>query len=390
MLHHFKIHWPKLSKTKSLVGLIMLLTLTSLACSLGGQTDSPKAIRIRSVLPTLTPVDNSEPQAVAVAETPTPLAEPSAASQDSTGSMISTNSVVPTRTPLPTLTPTTVSPPVIANANALAQPANSSSSAPVSLTPAPNPTTGSLPAAPTSTATVPLPLAPNPTATPSPVAPTPTATVPSPSNPTPTATPVYIPSDPSLPPVVDDWSFVGVRTLLDVDEAVVIGELINNTGIPQTDIHVSALFYNEQHKLIEEQVDTLSYVPVEVIPAGGRVPFELIADSTVPIYRVNLYAMSEPSGNAPSLDFQFSNVSHWTDTEMYCLGGEVQNTDTLLEDFLIILASTYNKQGQLASFGEYAVASPEIVVGDQTSSFELCIDPLDQYVTQHKLIAMGY
>lgn len=190
--------------------------------------------------------------------------------------------------------------------------------------------------------------------------------------------------------MVKGWSFVGVRASLDQEDSIVVGELVNNTGIPQTNIYVSGTFYGKNNHIIDEEIDTLSYVPVEVVPVGAHVPFELMIESQEPIIRLDLYAMSEPSGGAPNQDFQFSNVNQWMDTSnLYCLDGQIENVISQLEDYLIILASGYDNQGQLISFGEYAVGSPQDVFGDKTSPFEMCIDPLDKQIAHYELRALG-
>ncbi len=155
-------------------------------------------------------------------------------------------------------------------------------------------------------------------------------------------------------------------------------------------MHVSGLLYDQRGQVIVEGLETLSYVPVDIIPVGAHVPFELVVESDEPIYRLDLYAMSEPSGDPPRQDFQISNVSQWTGpVDMYCLNGEIQNLGASLEDYLTIVALVYNDRNQLASFGEYSAALPELVIGEKTSSFELCIDPLDQLIVNHELKALG-
>ena len=170
-----------------------------------------------------------------------------------------------------------------------------------------------------------------------------------------------------------------------------VGELINNTGAPQQAVDISGIFYDAQDQVIQDEIDTLSYVPAEVVPVGAHIPFELVIESTQPIYRLDLLAMSEPASASPRQDFQFSNVSQQTDEKSrYCLEGQVQNSGSPLEDYLIIVAIAYNDQGNVVSFGEYSPALPKIVIGDQTSPFEMCIDPLNQQIARHELRALGY
>ncbi len=392
MLNQFKFNRLKPTPATALFWLLALLALASLACSLGGLfgTEEPsKAVRIKKVLPLFTPT----PAAPVESSNNLPA-------NDSNASQAVSSEATPTPTPLPTLVSVAAlvvdeAPPVVHYSSSSrttsvsdsvpdSAPSSSSSSnsgqaptSPFSSKPNPNP-------APTS------PSSSNPNPDPSPTAPPssnpdPISTTPPPSDPLPP------PPVAQFPPGVDGWSFIGARTSIDETEATVVGELVNNTGLPQTAVHISGVLYDEQSQVIVDGVETLSYVPVDVIPAGAHVPFELAVESDEAIYRLDLYAMSEPAGNPPRQDFQISSISPWTDSaNMYCLGGQIQNPGAPLEDYLIIVAFTYNEQGQLVSFGEYSLTSPEQAVGDQTSSFELCIDPMDQTIVSHELAALGF
>jgi len=342
--------------------LVVILVGASLAC---GGTEAAKTIQIKGALPTLTPTaEAAVSQAAPAMEVAQPSNQEPALSQQS-------NATSPTATSSPA-TPT--------------RPAQTTNTG--------QPTTaGALPS-PTATPT-PINVPPSPTATPTtiilPAAPsiTPTATNPPQANPTATLPPPKNVPTPSIPPAVDGWTFVGVRTVIDYEDAVVVGELINNTKTPQQEVYVSGVFYNKNNQIIMDELETLSYVPVEIIPVGGRVPFELIVESSEPIYRLDLYALSEPSGNPPHQDFQFAQVSNWTSpTNMYCISGQVLNPNELLEDYLVVLATIYNDQGYVASFGEYS-ALLSVNANNPNSPFELCIDPLEQTIVHHELKALG-
>jgi hypothetical protein len=208
--------------------------------------------------------------------------------------------------------------------------------------------------------------------------------------PTPTLPPPPEPTD--IPQIeVDGWVFRGVQTSLDQGQAIVVGELINKTGAPQQAVGISGIFYDAKDQVIQDEIDTLSYVPAEIIPVGAHIPFELVAESTQPIYRLDLVAKSAPATESPRQDFKFANVSQWTDeANTYCLDGEVQNTGSPLADYLVVMAIAYNERGNVVSFGEYSPVLPEVVIGDQTSPFEMCIDPLNQNIARHELRALGY
>lgn len=369
----FKGHTPDCCRLPLRMTFLMIPILLSLACSLGN-LDSSQVVRIKKTLPTITPtgaaVAQSAPPAPAVEQPSAPLAN----SQAAPAPPVATAAATPIRPAhLPTLTPTP-SPLATAVVQVPNQPVDSIA-----------------PTLPASFST-PLPVA---TTTPTPILnANPPAGPPPPSE--------NLPEPPSPPGSPDDaiptprpetpgWAFIGIQTSMNENQAYVVGELINNTGAPQQAVEISGTFYDAQGQVIQDGIDTLSYVPIEVIPAGLHVPFELNIESDRPIYRLDLLAKSDPSVEAPRHDFQFANVSQWQDEEgMYCLGGDVQNSGASLQDYLIVFATVYNGQGGLVSFGEYTPTSPEMLEDGQPSPFEMCVDPLDQQVAHYELNALGY
>jgi len=348
-------------KPSPIMMIIVLLALISLACSLGA--GSAKTVRIKNTLSTLTPTAAAVSQAAAATEAPNQLS----------GSLLIT--VTPTRVRhLPTLTPT-------AMANQMAGVTNQPviSAPPAAAQPSSNP-----PIAPTSTATPTPSSSANPTATPPSSAPTPISPAPLPTLP-PAPDPTEIPKS-----EVPGWSFAGIRSSIDQGNATVLGELINNTGAPQTEVQVSAILYDQYDRVIIDGIDTLDYVPVDIVPVGARIPFELVVESDQSIYRIDLVSLSAPADSAPRQDFQFASVSQRIDQAgLYCIGGIVKNLGSPLAEQLIVLATTYDSHGQVVSFGEHAEGSPGRVSADQTSPFEICIDPVGQQITSHELRAVG-
>ena len=165
----------------------------------------------------------------------------------------------------------------------------------------------------------------------------------------------------------------------------------NNTGLPQTTLYESAQIYNLNHQLIDNGIDVLSHVPVDTIPPGGRVPFELAVESGQPIFRLNLFAMSEPASNPPRQNFDVSNVSQWiSKTNAYCLSGNITNPASPLEDYLVVMAVAYNDQNTVANFGEYSVSAPQTINDGGKSNFEMCLDPLGQNIARHQVSVVGY
>lgn len=187
------------------------------------------------------------------------------------------------------------------------------------------------------------------------------------------------------------WSFVGVPASISEGQTVVRGVLINNTGAPQQNVEISAVFYNTQGQELRDQVNMSSHVPIDIIPIGAHVPFELDVNSNQAIARLKLSAQAQPASKTLYQDFRFADVNQWTDQDgMYCLGGQIQNTGATLQDYMVILATIYNNQGKLVSFSDDKPTSTEVLYEGKTSPFEMCLDPLDQQVTRYELTALGY
>ncbi|MFN8458153.1 MAG: FxLYD domain-containing protein [Anaerolineae bacterium] len=187
------------------------------------------------------------------------------------------------------------------------------------------------------------------------------------------------------------WSFVGVPPSVNEGQTVVRGVLINNTGSPQQNVEISAVFYNAQGQELRDQVNMSSHVPIDVIPIGAHVPFELKVNSNQAIARLKLSAQAQPAAETLRQDFRFADINQWMDQDgMYCLGGQIQNTGASLQDYMVILATIYNNQGKLVSFSDDKPSSIEVLNGGKASPFEMCLDPMDQQVARYELTALGY
>jgi hypothetical protein len=208
--------------------------------------------------------------------------------------------------------------------------------------------------------------------------PEPTATLAS------TATPTVAPT-PS-----NGWSFASVRVYPgQADGMLLYGDVINDTGAPQELEAVTGAFYDEQGQLIADEGNTYDYWPINVIPPGGRVPFELTVFDIQNAANFNLMVEAAPSEENTRQDFEFLNVNQRNEDGDYCLEGELRNSGDDLEEYLVIVAILYDSQGNVINFDFYDEYDPENVQDDDTSSFDICIATLDQGVANHELRAWG-
>jgi hypothetical protein len=199
------------------------------------------------------------------------------------------------------------------------------------------------------------------------------------------ATPIVIPTATPIPET-PGWSFANVRTYTDqyAGGLLLYGNLVNDTGATQEISFITGAFYDDQGQVIASQERTTEYWPVEVVPAGGRVPFELAVNGIQAAANFRLWANSVPSSQNPRQDFSFSGVEQWDDGRAYCLAGQLENSGGLDED-VVIAAVLYDSQGQVVNFGE----TYESEAGAEPIGFEICVDPPNQNVARYELQAWG-
>ena len=212
---------------------------------------------------------------------------------------------------------------------------------------------------------------------------TPTATAT--EGPTPTVTP-----PPTATPLPEGWVFSGAQISSEPEEDGVLlyGEVINNTGSSQELFFISGVFYDAQGQPLPDTA-TIDYWPIEIVPPGGRVPFELTILEAQTIDTFDLTVEAAPSEDTPSQDFEFLAVNQTNEANNYCLSGQVRNLAGELDFYLTVVAVLYDVQDKVINFSDHYDYSPEQVIGDQTMDFALCVDPLGQDVARYELRAWG-
>lgn len=344
MLRQPKFDRGKPLQTSSWIGLLVLLVLASMACSLGrvGARSSNRTIWISRTLPTLTPTSSAEMLIAVATEPPPPQSEPPA------------NSQVPAAEAIPTLAPTAT-----AMLEAPAQPDTTSAPAPPDSLPSPTPDL-----APTETL----------------AAPTPTP----PPGPSPSPEPNPVPGG-------SGWTFIGIQAAYDPDEDGVImhGDMINNTGSAQAIIYLTGVLVDGQTQVTASVDDAAVYWPLKVVPPGGQVPFELISYDLQNVTDFNLSVISEPSSEPARQDFEFSDLAPSSKSDYYCMRGKLWNSGNPLSDNLLILVVIYDNQDHIINFGSFEESTPENILGEQALPFEVCTNSYKHQVARHELRAVG-
>ncbi|MCB9078448.1 MAG: SH3 domain-containing protein [Anaerolineaceae bacterium] len=256
--------------------------------------------------------------------------------------------------------------------------ASSVEAAPIAQLPSPPPPTATSTPAPTPTL--------QPTQPPALTANTPTA-FPSPTS-VPTGDSTSEPTATSVASLAG-WAFAGVRLYPDDDNLLLYGSAINNTGSLQTIESITGAFYDKNGQTISDEEEVYTYWPVNDIPPGSSVPFELVAENLDDdVVDFKLSAEAEPGHEAPREDFQFADVKQWTEGDVYCVSGAVQDAGDL-NDYLIVAVILYDAQDNMVKFSDSGVFDAGDGIGEKNSPFEICIDPPNQDVTRYEVEAWG-
>jgi hypothetical protein len=185
------------------------------------------------------------------------------------------------------------------------------------------------------------------------------------------------------------WSFASVRIYGQEDGLLLYGKLTNDTGAPQELEAVSGAFYDAQGQVLADRNSTYDYWPINVVPPGGAIPFELTVYDVQGAADYDLSVDAQPSDEDTRQDFEFQGVEQRSEDGDYCLSGELRNSGDELDEFLVIVATLYDAQGNVINFDYYDEYNPAGVRGDDTSSFDICVSPPNQDVANYELRAWG-
>jgi len=352
----------------------LVLVLVTLACNIMGQTND-RAIVIRTLLPTLTvtrmptltPTTGSNSESSVDAGN-IGNSNPLTTSPPISSGVVSATSIS-TPTPLPTYTKEPVTTPVphaIETPSAEEPPAIEDST----ITAPSNSSEAALP-----TETIPATSSPTPTSTATPTE-IPTAT----HTPAPTATAVPNINTPG-------WGIAGIRLSTEQfdDRLALYGNLINNTGSAQEIASITGTFRNAEGQDIANAEHIIDYWPLEVIPPGAQMPFELTVRDIQSAASFDLRVVAKPSGQTLRQDFEFSELDQWAGgSGEYCVAGKIENLgdgwEGAWQGYLVIVVTLYDSQDNVISFGEEGS-----IAGGATLPFEICSQTFNQEVARYEL-----
>lgn len=123
----------------------------------------------------------------------------------------------------------------------------------------------------------------------------------------------------------------------------IVGEVRNNSDRPMEFIEVVATLYDDTNNVTGTD---FTYTYLNVIPPGGKSPFETGTDEYAGTTQYKLQVQGSP-GDLPRQDLVINSHNHYEDNGWLHVRGEVQNTGDSPAEFVQIVITLYDAAGNV-------------------------------------------
>jgi len=129
----------------------------------------------------------------------------------------------------------------------------------------------------------------------------------------------------------------------------IFGELQNTSNKNLKFIKLTTTLYDSAGKVIETK---WTYAHTDILLPGEKAPFvfmKITSEEDYKSYTVEVTSCRETT-EEPYRDFEFLNTSSYIDDQgYYCVKGEIKNTGTQDIDFVGVIITCYNAEGEVIS-----------------------------------------
>jgi hypothetical protein len=219
------------------------------------------------------------------------------------------------------------------------------------------------------------------------------ATLPPTSTPTPVPTPTVTPTPPGSTPVAvapaEGWTFEGVRVQPHPDQGwlLVYGEAINESGQSQSILGLQGTFYDAQGQplTIDEYED---YWPIETLPDGHRMPFELTLYGPAAVEQVELQIITEPGSESLRTGLEISDLEGRESNEEFCVWGQIRGPEPPLAEYAMVAVVLYDDDDRVINWG-IGYQPAEAFDGQDSVQIGACAERYNHLVARYELRAWG-
>lgn len=149
----------------------------------------------------------------------------------------------------------------------------------------------------------------------------------------------------------------------------IVGEVRNNSNTPMEFVEVIATLYDDANNVVGTD---FTFTELDVIPPGGKTPFETGTDQYQDITNYQLQVQGEPS-ELPRQDLVVLSHNHYEDNGWLHIRGEVQNTGSTPAEFVEVIVTLYDTNGNVVGT-DFTFADLDTIPAGGVSPFETGTD----------------
>jgi hypothetical protein len=153
------------------------------------------------------------------------------------------------------------------------------------------------------------------------------------------------------------------------------GEVRNTGGANCEFVRVVAAFYDAEGTVVAV-APTVALK--DVVPAGGKAPFELSAAGVPEFDRYELWVEGTPTGKEPYAGFEIDVGREYEAHGAYHLVGRVVNTGDRAYESVRVLATFYDAEGRVVRVG-FAFTELDVVPAGGSSPFDVLVGDLPAF-----------
>jgi hypothetical protein len=160
----------------------------------------------------------------------------------------------------------------------------------------------------------------------------------------------------------------------------IVGEVLNEGSVPMSYVKIVATLYNAEGDVVGTG---FTYTALDVIPPGGKAPFDLGTDEYAGFESYKLQVQGDP-GELGRQDLVILSHSTATEYDWLHIRGEVSNTGSTDAEYVKIVATLYDAASNVIGVG-FTYTELDVVAAGDTSPFDLGMDQwegMDRYELQ--------
>ncbi len=155
----------------------------------------------------------------------------------------------------------------------------------------------------------------------------------------------------------------------DGDRYTIIGEVQNTSDQPMEFVRIAATLYDDAEQVVGTD---FTYTVLDVIPAGGKSPFEMSSDEWEGVAHYKLQAQGR-EGELPEPTLEILSSRDEQDGNRFTIIGEVRNTSDQAMGFVKVIATLYDEGDQIAGT-MFTYTIMDVIPAGGKAPFEMSTD----------------